>query len=152
MSGVSMMVSLMSMMERSTYMDVRDLEQVRWLDVLINGKLEERDQLMALATRMNPDADGMPHGKGTVSDPVGNGAVKLVELAGEIDHLIDQYVDQKQKVVQALEQLPEDEYVVLHMHYVQYVSWAKICKILCYTRQQVWRIKKKALKKLEDVT
>lgn len=133
-------------------MKVHDLEQVRRLDVLINTKLVEREQLMALATRMNPDSDGMPHGKGTVSDPVGNGAVKLVELAHEIDRLVDEYVDQKQRVTKVLEQLPEEEYVVFHMHYIQYVSWNKICDVKGYSRQQLWRIRKKAEKKVEDVT
>lgn len=148
-----MMVSMMSMMGKDgTHMKIDDLEQVRRLDVLINAKLVEREQLMALATRMTPDADGMPHGKGTVSDPVGNGAVKLVELAREIDRLVDEYMNQKQKVVKVLEQLPEEEYVVFHMHYIQYVSWNKICDTMGYSRQQLWRIRKKAGKKVEDVT
>lgn len=124
-------------------MKVEDwLESVGKLDELINAKLEERAQVLSLATRMGAEMDGMPHAKGSVSDPVGGGAVKLALLAEELDRLTDQYVDQKAEVVKALEQLPEREYGVLHRYYIRYMTLESIAEDMgkCYT--QVWRIKK----------
>lgn len=132
--------------------DVQDrLKQIRVMDELINAKLAERDQLVELATSITPNLDGMPHGSGT-SDKVGNAAVKLVVMAKEIDRLIDQYVDFKRKVIQDLEKLPENEYLVLHKRYIQGLSWGRIAKDLHYSRQQVWRVNVKALESLKHVT
>lgn len=127
------------------------LEQVQKLDQLINAKLSEREQLWALATRVTPDTDGMPHGKGEVSDPVGNAVVKLVALAEEINQLVDMYVAHKQKVISALEELPAKEYGVLHRHYIKYMSWNAVAEDMGYCKQQIWRIRKKAISHLKDV-
>lgn len=129
------------------------LEQVGKLDELINAKNAEYDRIMALATSITAKApDGIPHSNnGTVSDPVGNSAVKLARLSEEINALIDKYVDYKQEVVSALEKLPEKEYGVLHRYYIRYMTFEKIAEDMGFCRQQIWRIKKKALKNLEDV-
>lgn len=121
------------------------LEQVKKLDELINAKLAERTQVLAMATKMGADMDGMPHAKGNVSDPVGSGAVKLAHIAVEIDRATDQYVDLKQEIIAALEQLPEREYGVLHRHYIRYMTWEKVAEDMGYSTTQVWRIKNHGL-------
>lgn len=135
--------------------DVQDvqerLKRIKLMDELINAKLAERDQLVALATSITPNLDGMPRGSGT-SDKVGNAAVKLVEMTKEIDRLIDQHVNFKRKVIQDLEKLPENEYLVLHKRYIQGLSWGRIAKDLHYSRQQVWRVNVKGLENLKHVT
>lgn len=128
------------------------LERVKKLDTLINVKLEEREHLMSMARRMTPDMDGMPHAKGNVFDPVGNAAVKLVQLAHEIDRQVDEYIDHKARVTEALQKLPDPAYTVMYLHYINFVSWGKICDKMGYSRQQLWRIRKKSLKILQDVT
>lgn len=128
------------------------LEQVRKLDELIDAKLSERDKLWALATRMVPNMDGMPHAKGGVSDPVGSNVVKIIALAEEADKLIDRFVDHKEKVIKALETLPEKEYAVLHKHYIRYMTYEKIAEDMKYSDvRQVYRIRRKALQNLEKV-
>lgn len=127
------------------------LENVKKLDELIEAKLAERAQAWAMATDItSKDSDGMPFAKGNISDQVGNGAVKLRMLEQEIDALVDKYVDYKKEVISALEKLPATEYGVLHRHYVRYMTLEQIGSDMGYCRSQVWRIKKKALKKLED--
>lgn len=127
------------------------LEQVRKLDELIDAKLAERDKLWAMATSVTVDSDGMPHAKGGVSDPVGNGAVKLRVLADEIDRLIDVYVEHKEQVIRALEKLPHNEYGVMHRHYIRYMKWEDVAEDMGYSVRQVMRIKVKSCKNLEDV-
>ena len=126
------------------------LEQIKWLDERINAKLAEREQLMALATKVTPSMDGMPHGGG-VTDKVGNIAVKLTTLAEETNALVDQYVDQRREVIKALEQLPNNEYTVLHKHYVQFRTWESIADEMDISAMTVWRYKVSGLKNLSRV-
>lgn len=126
------------------------LEQVKWLDERIDAKLAEREQLLDIATKITPSLDGMPHGGG-VSDKVGNIAVKLATLAEETNALVDRYVDQRQKVIQALEILPEDEHTIMHKYYVLGKSWEDIANEVNKSRQTVWNWKISALKKLSEV-
>lgn len=147
-----MCVTCVRAYERGKNMDVQKwLEQVGMLDELINAKLAEREQLMSLAVRLNPEMDGMPHAKGNVSDPVGNGAVKLVELAHEIDRLIDQYIDHKKMVTKALQKLPARQYSALHKHYILYMTWEQVAEAMNKSTMQVYRYHKKGLENLENV-
>lgn len=133
-------------------MNVREwLERVRRLDELIDTKIAEREQLRSLATKVVSDMDGMPHAKGGVSDPVGSNVVRIVALMEETDRLVAEYLDHRQRVIEALECLPAREYVVLHKHYIQYKTWEKVAEETHYSSVQIWRIKKSGLKLLEDV-
>lgn len=134
-------------------MNVEDwLNQVKKLDQLINAKLAERDRLFRMATDISPNMDGMPHDQtGMPSQKMQNAVIQLVDLAREIDKLVDKYIDYKQEVVNALEKLPEKEYAVLHRHYIQYMTFEQIAEELDYSTVQIWRIKKNGLKILQDV-
>lgn len=127
------------------------LEQIGKLDEMINDKLAEREEVLAMAARLNPNMDGMPHGSGDISDPVGNGAIKLVMLAREIDNLIDQYVDIKSQVNCMLKELPANERLVLHKYYIKYMTIADIAKSMKYSTRQIARFKEQGLKNLENV-
>ena len=129
------------------------LEQVRKLDQLITAKIAERDRLIAMATDISARPnDGMPHSDtGTVSRKVENAVVKLVDLADELNKLIDQYIDAKAIAVQTLEKLPEKEYAVMHRYYIRFMTLEQIAEDLNYCTTQIWRIKKNALIILEDV-
>ncbi len=135
-------------------MDVqRWLEKVRKLDELINAKLVERDRLIVMATDISPrPLDGMPHDNtGTVSHKMENAVINLIDLAKEIDKMVDKYVDYKQEVVKTLEMLPEKEYGVLHRHYIRYMTWEEVAGDMGYSTMQIWRIRKNAFKILEGV-
>lgn len=129
------------------------LEQVRKLDQLINAKLAERDRLKEMATDISPrPMDGMPFDNtGVVSRKMENAVVRLIDLANELNKLVDEYTECKQKVVKALEQLPEAEYGVLHRHYIRYMTWDQVAEDMGYCTVQIWRIRKKGLKNLQNV-
>lgn len=135
-------------------MDVlTQLEQIKKLDELINAKIEERKQLMDLATSITPGPmDGMPHSNtGEVSRKVENAVVKLIMLEDEIDALLDMYIDCKKHMINALERLPASEYGVLHRRYVCYMTWEKIAEETGYSTQHVYRLRKKGLQDLEQI-
>ena len=130
----------------------RYLNQVKKLDELIDAKIAERGQVWAMATNVtSKNSNGMPFIKGAISDPVGNGAIKLCMLEQELDRLIDRYVDYKQEVVKVLETLPEKEYGVLHRYYIRYMTLEQIAEDMGYCERQISRIKKNGLQILEDV-
>lgn len=134
-------------------MKVEDwLNQVKKLDELINAKIAERDELYRLATDCTQNLDGMPHEEtGVPSQKMQNAVIKAVDLAREIDKLIDKYIDYKQEVVNALEKLPEKEYAVLHRYYIRYMTWEQVAEDMGYCVRQVLRIRKDSLKNLENV-
>ena len=127
------------------------LNKVRMFDELIDAKIAERDRLMDLATNVVPNMDGMPHATGT-SDKVGNVAVKLATVTEDIDKLVDDYIDFKMEVCNALKKLPPMEYAVLHKHYVEGKSWNTVSRELGYSRMQIYRIKVKGLRNFQNVT
>lgn len=135
-------------------MNQYELEKVKILDEKINAKIAERDRLYAIATNVSPKPfDDMPRGgSGMVNNKMENAVVNLIALAEEINRIIDQYVDHKRKVIEVLERLPEKEYGVLHRRYIRYMSWDEIALDMNYSRMQIWRIWKKSLKMLKDVT
>lgn len=129
------------------------LEEVRKMDERIDAKIAERDRLNALATDISAKPmDGMPYtNTGMVSQKMQNAVINLVMLANEINKLIDQYVDYKQEVVKALEQLSTNEYGVLHRYYIRYLTIEKIAEDMGYSVRQIFRIKEKGLQNLENV-
>ena len=126
------------------------LQGLRDLDELIHAKIEERDHVMTMATKITPNTDGMPHAPG-VSDKVGNAAAKLADMAVEINDLIDDLVDYKQKVNTALGKLSASDQLLLHRHYIQGMTWTDIADLMGLSGMQVWRLKVKALQNLQDV-
>lgn len=134
-----------------TIMDtVEWLNQVRKLDELIKAKEAERVQLWAMATKITPEMSDMPRGSG-VSDKVGNIASRLADLMHETNAAQDRYIDQRSEVIRVLEQLPANEYGVLHREYIQYMTQEEIALDMGYSRMQIWRIKQSALKMLHNV-
>ena len=123
---------------------------LRDLDELINAKIEERDQVMTMATKITPNMDGMPHGS-DISDKVGNAAVKLADMAVEINGLIDDLIEYKQQVNTALGKLNVDDHLLLHRYYVQGMTWTDIANLMGLSTMHVWRLKVKALQNLQDV-
>ena len=131
------------------YDDVHDwLSSVQRLDRQINMKLAEKKQIFDMITSYTPNNDGMPHGC-DVSDPVGNGVAKLVDLSREIDALIDSYVDTRDEVIKALDILPPNEYEVIHGHFILGMTYEAIAVDMGMSYRHVMRLKNKSLKKLK---
>ena len=132
--------------------DVIDwLNQVKMLDELIDAKIAERDQLWTLATKITPEMSDMPRGGGGVSDKVGNAAVKLAEMAVELNDMIDRYVDHKNRVVSILETLPHKQYGTLHRYYIQYMTWEEVAADMNKSTVQIWRYWQDGIKNLGNV-
>jgi DNA-directed RNA polymerase specialized sigma subunit len=142
----------------------RWVERARNLDFQIADALAEKEQLLALATDISPKPmDGMPFSNtGTVSQKIPNAVIKLIEQAQKIDKLVEGYIAAKQEIVDVLSKLPENEHDVLYGYYIKkikdestgrfmHMTWEQVAEDLGYCSVQVWRIKKKGLKNLENI-
>lgn len=127
------------------------LESIKKLDQLIKCKYEERERLIAIATSVSSGAlDGMPHSNtGTVPQKMQDAVVDLVMLEEEIAMLIKKYINERQKIIDAIETLSAKEYGVLHRYYILYMTYEKIAEEMGISTVEVWRTKKKAEKNLE---
>lgn len=121
------------------------LEQIQKLDELIAAKRAERTRLRELAWNTVGSLDGMPHAPG-IADKVGSLAAKIADLDGDISR----YDEERREIIQALECLPSMEYGVIHREYVRGMKQEEIARDMGYSTVSVWRIKKRALKILEE--
>ena len=135
-------------------MTENELAKVKILDERVKAKTAERDRLYEMATNISPKPfDDMPHSNtGMVNNKTENAIINIVALNEELEKAIYRYTAHRQKVIEALERLPEKEYKVLHMFYIRYMSWEEIANEMHYSRVQIWRFWKKGLKILKDET
>lgn len=122
------------------------LDDIYKLDELIQAKRAERMRIWEAACGTVAGMDGMPHAPG-ISDKVGNLAVKLAD----VDDAIKQYEAERSAKIAVLERLPASEYGVLHREYIRGMTREKIAEEMDYSTVQVWRIKKRAMRRLEDL-
>lgn len=128
----------------------RYLMQVRRLDARINNKLAEKQRIMDLVTGVSPSLSGMPRPTGN-HDKIGDAVARLTEVEDEINRTIDRLIDVRAEVVSLLETLPTDEYNVLHQYYVQGLTVEVIAEGMARTERQVYRIKARALKRVQTI-
>lgn len=128
------------------------LSGIRWLDMMISAKLEEKRRLREMAADVTGKPyDGMPFtNTGQYSDKVAAAVIKIVECEEEIDRLVAMYVEQKNEILAVMEVLPEGEYQVMHSYYVLGNTWEQVADEVGKSGVQVWRLKKSALQRLAD--
>ena len=129
------------------------LSRIETYDTLIDGKLNERQKLWCLATRMTASFDREAVQKSGLSDKVGEIGTKLAYIEREIDEVIDTYIDIQNECIEVIEMLAGKPlyYKVIHMHFVDYVSYADIAKSLHYSYTWIMEIKDRALAEVEKI-
>lgn len=129
------------------------LGQIGRLNARINNLLQEKQQIMDLATNITPTLSDMPRGSGT-SDKVGNASVKLANLEDQINRIVDQLIDTRAEIIALLETLPLDEYTVLHNYFVLGQTIEVIADNMNpkpKTPRQIYRIKARAMKHVQAI-
>lgn len=123
------------------------LSQYRLLNDEINAKLNEAAQIRALAERVTPSEQG--GGIGTVSDRVGHGVARLVDLEREIDAEIDRLIDLRREIVSMIREVPEyNQRIVLRLRYINGWIWEKIAEELDFSYQWVCVLHGRGLEKI----
>jgi DNA-directed RNA polymerase specialized sigma subunit len=129
------------------------LSQAIWLDRVITNKLEQKEELEALAKRVTVDftQEKVSGGKATRS-PMEDATVKLIDLSNEINDDIDEYVDLKKEIMGTIKQVDDIRYrLILKMRYISAKDWDDIVIAMGYDRSTVFRNHKKALKEVDEI-
>ena len=128
------------------------VSQARYLDMQINSKIEQLSALNDLATKCTTTISDMPrnpnHGKSSMEDTI----VKIIALKEDINLDIDTLVDLKREIRESLKKLDNVEYqTLLENRYLSFMSWEKIAVGMNYSIQQIYRIRLRALKTLNNI-
>lgn len=129
------------------------LQRIRRLDEAINVRQSQLDDLMTKRVGVRgisydaAKVQTSPSGE----DPNNRITEKIVDMAREIDEIIDRYVDVKQRIVGQIEEMPDRRFsAILAMRYVQYMSFEVIAERLFYEYDTVRHYHLQALKAFEE--
>ena len=137
------------------------LEQVKYLDSMIDNKRDEERELWALATSMTQSYSGMPHGSGE-NDKMTDTVKKIIDARERTNAQIDLYVSVKQDVINHIELLPRKQYDVLYWLYVKkrdkcekgqkwYYTWSEVAENLGCSEENIRKTRRRAIKNLQNI-
>ena len=128
------------------------LQQIKTYDTLVNCKLEELQRLYDLVTQITSATDKEVVQTSGASDKVGKTVAKIIDLQNEINDTVDEYVDIRRHCIKVIEMLENPlQYKVIHMHYVQYKTYADIEREINYSYPWIMDVRKAALKEIERI-
>lgn len=127
------------------------LRKLKRLDMLIKNKLVEKEQWQSMALGTAAPVDGERVQSSGTQQKMENAVANYVDLDKEIDEVIDRLVDARKEVISVIEQLPDLEYDVLHMIYVQYLSYEDVAEH--YDKSYSWAtsIHGRGLKHVQEI-
>lgn len=136
-------------------MDVKTrLQRLQLLDTVINQKIRELSDLRNISTCVagfDPTRERVQSsGSGDASfvAPV----LRIITLEQEINEEIDTFVDEKHKIIQAIQKLDNPlQMEVLYRRYVEYQSFERIAAEMNIVQQHAFVLHRKGLKALEEI-
>ena len=96
--------------------------QIDKLNKMLKNKQVELEQWQDIATGTSAPSNGDRVQSSGSKDKMANAVCTYVDIEREINADIAALAEQRQEVIRTIEQLPTDEYDVLHMLYVQFLS------------------------------
>ncbi|MDR1364888.1 MAG: DUF1492 domain-containing protein [Oscillospiraceae bacterium] len=125
------------------------LSKAYLIDKRINSKVEQILKLRELATKANSVLSDMPPNSTRNFKKMEDAIVKILSLENEISEDIKYLAGLKQDIVKAIKEIKNIKYqTILEMRYLCFKTWEQIAVDLNYGIDNVFRIHKKALKKV----
>lgn len=123
------------------------LSQVRFVDRLVDSKLEQLTRLKESATKATSTISDMPRSDSSDLQSMETTIIKLIDMEREINADIDRLVDLKRATTIAIAALKNmEQRLVLEQRYLCYKSWEQIAADMCYSVRHVTRLHGEALK------
>ena len=120
------------------------LSQYRTLDIEINSKLEQVEQLRALAAKVSPSTGFGANGG--ISDRVGKTVAKIIDLENEINDDVENLVELKREIRGIINSIPNSLFRnILEMKYICGLNLSLIGEKLGYCEIQICRMHRSAL-------
>lgn len=125
------------------------LGQAYRIDQRINSKIEQVSSLRALATKATSTLSDIPPSGTRNVHRMEDIIVKIIDMENEINADIDRLVDLKQEIIKTIKSVnnPEQQ-TLLELRYLCFRSWEEISVEMDYSIQQIYRIRDKALEKI----
>lgn len=116
------------------------------LNVRIDTKVRQLDDLNDMATHITATIDDMPKAPVGETSKLENTVVKILELQRQINKKIDELVDLKAEIMDVIEQVPDAvERVVLESRYINMESWPEMSERLHICERRLYQIHGNAL-------
>jgi len=126
------------------------LSQISRLDRMIKNKLAELSQLKEMSYGLS----SMPREEKVQTTPnhdkIGSAYCKIEEMEENIEKLIDEYVDKKNKIIKKIDSIEDETYYdVLFSRYIEKKTFEKIASDMHYSFRNITRLHGKALQAFE---
>lgn len=130
-------------------------EYLEWIAIAegkIQRKLAEIDRLRDLLESVGSRSTDTPVQASHEGDRIGKIVASIVDKEKELNAIIDNYIDEKDKRIKVIEQLDNElERSVLHKKYVQFKTFNQIADEEFYTKTWILKIHTKALKNINEL-
>lgn len=128
------------------------LSQVKKLDLQIKNKLIEKQQWKDIALGITANMEGERVQSSGSQSKMADAIIKIVDAESEIDSLVDRLIDTKKEVIETIEQLGSaTQYDVLHLHYIQFLSYQEIADKYGKSYDFVKQAHKRAIRNVQAI-
>ncbi len=126
------------------------LNQGYRIDVMINAKIEQITSLRSTLAKLNVGLSDMPKNPNRGGSKVEDTVVRIVALEEEVNADIDRLIDIKEKIMKAIEAVPDrQERMLLTLRYLNYMTWEQIAVNLNCSIRYVHIIHGRALENIK---
>lgn len=126
------------------------LLQISRLDRMIKNKLTELSQLKEMSYGLSAIPDEEKVQTTPNHDKIGTAYCKIEAMEENIDKLIDEYVDKKNKIIAQIDSMEDETYYdVLFSRYIEKKTFEKIATDMHYSFRNTTRLHGKALQAFE---
>ncbi|MBD5113582.1 MAG: DUF1492 domain-containing protein [Ruminococcaceae bacterium] len=128
------------------------LSQARIIDLQIDSKIAQVEQLNLLAQKCTATISDMPKNPNRGSSKLEDTVCKIVDLQAEINRDINGLIDIKQKIILIIKQVVNTELqIVLEKRYLCFESWKDISDEMNYSKQHIYRLHSTALGEVDKI-
>lgn len=106
------------------------LQQIKKIDLMIQNKIMEVEQLKAIAMSTTASMDGERVQTSGSHQKMADAVARYVDMEKDINTDIDKLIAIKKEIIKTLERLPALEYDILHKKYVQGMELADMSIML----------------------
>lgn len=122
------------------------------LDLKIKLKLEQLQQLKALATKLTVTLQPDKVSGSRTRSPMEEAVLKIMATEEKLNTQIDHYVDVKQEIAELIEGIGvEEERLLLEQRYLCFRSWEQIAVEMDYCYSYVHRLHHRALNRVASI-
>ena len=126
------------------------LNEAKYIDDIINYKLEQISSLNSLATKATQTFSDMPHSPNRNNSSYENVLIKIMDLQSEINVDVDRLVDLKAAITKAIEILPNiTARAIFTKRYLCYETWEDIAYELHFSEAYVYRMHREYLPQIK---